>query len=735
MTLYSLGLGQMTLKSALDQPFLAEIELIDVGGMALTDIKVSLASPESFEQVGIPLEAAVYQLNFVVEKNKAGKAIVKVTSTEHILDPYIPLLIDLTWPKGQSYKEYQVLLDPIGYHLGGVRIHGKRRHYLHVTHQHGQPGVHDQTITTAVNRYSMDTVDVNTAKKATAYGPSAPSDSVWQIAQRYKTANLILPQVVLAIVGTNPDAFQKGNLNGLKAGVRLTIPSTKDMMMVPADLATTEVMAHDKAWNEKGDIEHVLVPPYITGATTANKNTATSLPSLDSAIAPVPIENLQQIKPSQPPELIKNSTKHAIVNSVVQSQLVALQSKNKKTQELAEKNKAVHSIRHQLSSSGKNQPKQAAPLPNSSSDDLFFSNWPLWALLALLIGGSLCAWRLKKKKQLEEEDVMNATSESESFITKLEPTVDIFEPQAEVLETQAEISEQAFHRAQEPELENKPVTDSEPLPTNRPLSKLIAEQEALGHLEHRNIESQSTNKDLLDTPITESSAQERVTDFEPPEKHDAAIIEEDVKNQAPVKKQARKEKKKNDPLLEENIKSEPNEQSAVSDSKVDEAITFEPGLHKLIEKNPSPPASTPTEDNSSVNAIDYVPTENFKKQDISLEQATPVNPQDSTVKPIDFTQKRKPAKEKKELKIDESLMDFFTEKDDERQEKNENKVGQDDPLNKSIKALDTLLDLAKTYMSMDDFESARHSLHEVEAHGNEAQQEEAKRILNEIKDK
>ncbi|WP_367274391.1 FimV/HubP family polar landmark protein [uncultured Legionella sp.] len=56
-----------------------------------------------------------------------------------------------------------------------------------------------------------------------------------------------------------------------------------------------------------------------------------------------------------------------------------------------------------------------------------------------------------------------------------------------------------------------------------------------------------------------------------------------------------------------------------------------------------------------------------------------------------------------------------------------------DPL-KSTKALNTLLDLAKTYIGMEDFASARHSLDEVLEFGSEAQKEEAIRLLAQIND-
>ncbi|HHW3766761.1 TPA: type IV pilus assembly protein FimV [Legionella pneumophila] len=109
ISLYALGLGEMKVQSSLDQPFSAEIELIDVGADPLASIKVSLADPEQFEQIGLERTAVLSLLRFQVERNPKGAPVVKVSSTERMTEPYMEIVVDLTWPKGQLYKAYTVL--------------------------------------------------------------------------------------------------------------------------------------------------------------------------------------------------------------------------------------------------------------------------------------------------------------------------------------------------------------------------------------------------------------------------------------------------------------------------------------------------------------------------------------------------------------------------------------------------------------------------------------------------
>ncbi|WP_052117635.1 type IV pilus assembly protein FimV [Legionella norrlandica] len=383
MSLYGLGLGEMRVQSSLDQPFSAEIELIDVGNDPLAGIKASLADPEQFELVGLERATVLTFLKFQVEKNTKGEPVIKVISTERMTEPYMEIVVDLTWPKGQLYKAYTVLLDPPGYQLGFTTAQSKPVYYKKKLSTYNEPGVIEKTVVTTVDRSPVSKDD---SKKKATYGPTVTNENVWQIAQRYKTSKLILPQVVLAIVGANPDAFKNGNLNGLKVGVRLLIPSSEEIAKVPSELAIEEVMAHDKAWNEQTSINHVLAPPYINGQIVkATPQTQTKgsqipvipkftmamvpnqqkLPQLTSNNISMPIETFTQQQPAQnskaqtmeQDEKIKAeiSITTAAVESVRESnallmeQLRMLQDQNKKLQEkLDKRDKEIELLHSQI---------------------------------------------------------------------------------------------------------------------------------------------------------------------------------------------------------------------------------------------------------------------------------------------------------------------------------------------------------------------------------------------------
>ena len=435
MTIHAIGLGEMTVKSSIDQPFLAEIELLDVGSAPIVGIKVGVADPENFQQIGLERIAALSLLHFNIEKNAKGKLVIKVDSMERMTEPYMELVVDLIWPNGQLYKAYTVLLDPPGYQLVSTRAHSSPTYYKKVTSKNtahnNEPGVVNKTVITEVQNHRPNLGD---GKKKTTYGPTITNENVWQIAQRYKTSETILPQVVLAIVGMNPDAFKDGNLNGLKVGIRLTIPATQEILQVPADLATEEVMAHDKAWNDKSPINHVLSPPYMNGQIT-NPPPQVNVPPLSTAdpvknskIPAIPKFSVETITPvpGAASKLISNNSIVPVVNNkllpdqnnkqqnsqqdsnmkaeisittaavesvresnaLLMEQLHLLQDHNKKLQEQIDKrDKEMALIQSQMKSIMKSR-QAVAPQANAQSTNDNSSNlWPLILLLAVAAGG------------------------------------------------------------------------------------------------------------------------------------------------------------------------------------------------------------------------------------------------------------------------------------------------------------------------------------------------------------
>ncbi|MDU8475900.1 peptigoglycan-binding protein LysM, partial [Pseudomonas syringae pv. actinidiae] len=107
----ALGLGEMKLHSALNQPLNAEIELLETGGLSNEDVVARLASPEAFAKAGIERVFFLNDLRFTpVLRGNSG--VIRVVSNKPVTEPYLSFLVQLARPNGDLLHEYTVLLDP-----------------------------------------------------------------------------------------------------------------------------------------------------------------------------------------------------------------------------------------------------------------------------------------------------------------------------------------------------------------------------------------------------------------------------------------------------------------------------------------------------------------------------------------------------------------------------------------------------------------------------------------------
>ncbi len=110
--LLSLGLGDIEVNSALNQPLNAQINLIAAREDEFEEMRVELAPANVFDRVGVPRPYFLTQLKFQPIKLPGGGTAVRVTSKDPVREPFLTFLVEITWPKGRLLREYTVLLDP-----------------------------------------------------------------------------------------------------------------------------------------------------------------------------------------------------------------------------------------------------------------------------------------------------------------------------------------------------------------------------------------------------------------------------------------------------------------------------------------------------------------------------------------------------------------------------------------------------------------------------------------------
>jgi len=221
---HALGLGELTLKSTLNQPLVAEIELLDVKDLTAAEVVPSLASPEDFAKAGVDRQAFLNDLTFTPVLSANGKSVLRVTSSKPLSEPMVKFLVQVMWPNGRLLRDYSVLLDPSKFS--------------------------PQTADAAAQPAPAQTI---TAPTTGATHPNqyttTPRDTLWEIAAKARTGGSV-QQTMLAIQALNPDAFIDGNINRLKTGQVLRLPDSVESTALPQSKAIAEVAAQNEAWRQ-----------------------------------------------------------------------------------------------------------------------------------------------------------------------------------------------------------------------------------------------------------------------------------------------------------------------------------------------------------------------------------------------------------------------------------------------------------------------------------------------------
>lgn len=222
----ALGLGEITLHSALSQPLDAEIELLNVGDLNDSEVKVRLAPTEVFNRSGVDRLYFLNDLRFT-PLLRGGSSVIRVVSARPVREPYLNFIVEVTQPSGQLYREYTVLLDPPG-------SSAYRTLAAPAALPATAPSVRSASQASAVSSAPAPAPERVSAPRPTPVAEQGQrysvvsGDSLWKIAARLRAAGSQVSQQGLMsdIHALNPQAFINGDLNRLRAGADLLLPDS-----------------------------------------------------------------------------------------------------------------------------------------------------------------------------------------------------------------------------------------------------------------------------------------------------------------------------------------------------------------------------------------------------------------------------------------------------------------------------------------------------------------------------
>ena len=239
------GLGGLRVQSSLGQPLVAEIDLVAVRPGEADSLNLRLGTPDAYQQANLQYNAGLTGIRLSLEKRANGQYVIKVTGNRSINEPFIDLLIELTWSGGKLVREYTALLDPPGYNPP-AQTAGAPAASAPATAP-ASPEARP-IAAPAVPPVSPPTPPAAREGRAQEYGPVARGDTLGRIAGELKPAGVSLEQMLVGLYRSNPEAFIRKNMNLVKSGRILRVPDAQELAAISQTEAVQEFRTHVADW-------------------------------------------------------------------------------------------------------------------------------------------------------------------------------------------------------------------------------------------------------------------------------------------------------------------------------------------------------------------------------------------------------------------------------------------------------------------------------------------------------
>ena len=248
------GLGKLNVFSSLGEPLNAEIELLSVPPEAMTTLTAGLASQEQYLAQGIEKTAIQQSIKANIAKRPDGALVIQLTSEQAVTDPFLDMLVQVVWSDGQLSREYTLLIDPSDSPETNIEkpiadipksistssaakgpFAGEKQPVSksNLSHSVGQARS-EKTIETSLQAQAITTVK---------------GDTLSALLGQIKVQDVNLDQLLLGVYRANPSAFADGNMNRLKEGQVINIPSAEVLQEINKDEAKREVRAQVANWD------------------------------------------------------------------------------------------------------------------------------------------------------------------------------------------------------------------------------------------------------------------------------------------------------------------------------------------------------------------------------------------------------------------------------------------------------------------------------------------------------
>ncbi len=270
----ALGLGRLNVQSALGESLKAEIEVTSITAEEAASLRLRVAPPDAYRTAGVEYNAVLPSAQVQVVKRADGRSFLRVTSDRAVLEPFVDVIVEATWSSGRLVREYTLLFDPpnlrtaqlpapvtppvvspapapapaaagpapapVAAVTSPVALPAPQAPSLPMTRPAPPPRAK------ALGVAPVPAPAVMPAAIPPAAGSDTyrvrPGESLSRIAARTQPRGISLDQMLVSLFRGNPQAFINDNINKLKAGSVLTVPSAEQAAALSPQAAAREVI-------------------------------------------------------------------------------------------------------------------------------------------------------------------------------------------------------------------------------------------------------------------------------------------------------------------------------------------------------------------------------------------------------------------------------------------------------------------------------------------------------------
>lgn len=248
----ALSLGRITVQSALGEPLRAEIDIPEISADEAATLKVQVALPAAFKSAGMEYSPVLPSVRLVLQKRSDGRTYLRLSGDRLVQEPFVDLILEASWSTGRIVRDYTMLFDPPSLRPVAqpvtTPLMEPKVAQLPRSAPRSEPLPAPPVAPPAARQPGAKPAPI-IARSAGQQVRVRPGETASKIAMAHKLSNVSLDQMLVAMQQNNPKAFIEGNVNRIKAGAILALPTAEQASVIAPVQASQIIMAQSQDFN------------------------------------------------------------------------------------------------------------------------------------------------------------------------------------------------------------------------------------------------------------------------------------------------------------------------------------------------------------------------------------------------------------------------------------------------------------------------------------------------------